>query len=1159
MKTTQRLLFLFALSFTLLFASTTPLRAASAQLLGWNNLGMHCMDSDYSVFSILPPYNTIEAQLIVGGKLITDSSGYTLTYQAIADPSGSFNSTAMGKGNFYTYSGALYGATPASERGLAGWAMPGLGNTPQTMLFEQMNQPAAGVTTPVNWWRAEGIPISPYDDALHKNPYPLMRIIARNNGMPIATNDVVLPVSDEMDCRACHASGSYADAKPAAGWVGDSNAERDYRLNILRLHDERQFAQHTSLYTNALAARGFNSQGLYQGVVADGKPVLCAACHASEALGAPSYSTIPPLTQSVHAQHASVQDPTLGLTLNNSFNRAACYRCHPGSTTKCLRGAMGAAVAADGSMAIQCQSCHGTMSQVGATNRVGWFMEPNCQSCHTGPATSNNGQIRYTSVFEPGGAVRVAVDQTFATQPNTPATGLSLYRFSSGHGGLQCEACHGSTHAEFPSTHTNDNIRNTQIQGHVGVMGECTVCHTTIPSTVAGGPHGMHPVGQDWVNRHPGLLEGGVSATQCRACHGLDYRGTVLSRAQGDRQLTASIENKSVTFPLFRGAIVGCYNCHNGPSNDSPHSSSAPTVGNIVTNTAVDQPVAMTLPATGANLALRIISQPAHGSVGLNNLVANYYPDSGFTGVDSFTFAAYDGAKNSGLGTGLIAVGTVIDTMAPGIRITLPTSNPNYSTTNALLTISGTATDNVAVVSVTWGNDRGGSGTATGTTSWTASGILLQNGVNVITVTARDVGNNAATDNLAVTYSAYSSLVMIINGNGTITPNLNGQNLQAGKSYSMTAKPATGYVFANWTGSVSANTPTLTFVLQPGMVLQANFVPNPFARINGTYTGLFYETDSVHHASSGLFTLTMTTGGTFSGKVLSGGSRYALSGQFDASGKAHVNVARHNMYPLSVDLQLDLTQGTDHLTGTVSDDRTWSATLGADRTVYDGKTTLAPQQGKYTLILPGSGDSALEPFGIGYGTVSVDKAGRLRLNGLLSDGTKMSQQVTISKSGQWPFYIPLYQGQGSIVGWLTLEEELGEDLHGVLDWFKPGLPTSKYYPAGFSLMTMASGSRYTQPPTGTRVLNFTDGKLVLDGGNLSQSITNPVTLGSNNKVTSSTKLSLSIALSTGSFKGNAPNPGGKQVSFGGVLLQNQNVGYGNFLGTNQSGRVYFGP
>ena len=45
------------------FASAFTVGAASSQLLGWNNLGMHCMDSDYSVFSVLPPYNTIEAQL----------------------------------------------------------------------------------------------------------------------------------------------------------------------------------------------------------------------------------------------------------------------------------------------------------------------------------------------------------------------------------------------------------------------------------------------------------------------------------------------------------------------------------------------------------------------------------------------------------------------------------------------------------------------------------------------------------------------------------------------------------------------------------------------------------------------------------------------------------------------------------------------------------------------------------------------------------------------------------------------------------------------------------------------------------------------------------------------------------------------------------------
>src|SRR5512135_3724865 len=110
--------------------------AATSTVLGWNNLGMHCMDSDYSVFTVLPPYNTIEAQLIVGGKLVTNGAGYTLTYQAVADPGGSINSSSIGKGNFYTYVGGLYGANPAPDMGLAGWAMPGPNNTPQKMRFD---------------------------------------------------------------------------------------------------------------------------------------------------------------------------------------------------------------------------------------------------------------------------------------------------------------------------------------------------------------------------------------------------------------------------------------------------------------------------------------------------------------------------------------------------------------------------------------------------------------------------------------------------------------------------------------------------------------------------------------------------------------------------------------------------------------------------------------------------------------------------------------------------------------------------------------------------------------------------------------------------------------------------------------------------------------
>jgi PKD repeat protein len=711
---------------TLLSAVGLTLSAATNQILSWNNLGMHCMDSDYSVFSILPPYNTIEAQLIVQGRLVTNGAGYAVTYQAMADPSGSFNSTSVGKGNYYTYAQSLYGAALAPDSGLAGWNLPGISNIPQTMLFEASNQPAAGVVTPVNWWRAEGIPITPYDDAHRKNPYPMMRLIARGAaGQALATNDIVLPVSDEMDCRACHASGSVAAAQPATGWGWDGLPERDFRLNILRLHDERNFAAHPALYVAALAARGFNSQGLYRSVVADNHPVLCAACHASEALGAPSYSTVPPLTASVHGAHARVTDPVSGLTLDSSANRSSCYRCHPGSTTKCLRGAMGGAVAADGSMEMQCQSCHGSMSTVGSTNRVGWFMEPNCGSCHTGTAVKNNGQIRYASVFtDTNYTVRIPVNQMFASPSNVPAAGISLFRFSAGHGGLQCEACHGSTHAEFPSTHANDNVRNIALQGHAGVMVECSSCHVSTPTNYAGGPHGMHPVGSSWVSAHPNYV-GKVGAAQCQTCHGTDYRGTVLSRMQADRTLSAF-----GTKTLFRGAIIGCYTCHQGPGNDSSNTSVAPTVAAVSGQTRNDQSLSLPVTVTPATATLRIISQPANGSLGVSGSVLTYYPAPGFTGTDKFTYAAWDTSKNSLLATGSVTV--VQGPYAVGVVTHVVTNAPVGWP--VAFTVVPTVTNYAGPVTVSWnfGDASASSTNAAAAHTYTAPGAYAW----TVTVTA---------------------------------------------------------------------------------------------------------------------------------------------------------------------------------------------------------------------------------------------------------------------------------------------------------------------------------------------------------------------------------------------------------------------------------------
>ncbi|MGB9442469.1 MAG: hypothetical protein WCB15_31315, partial [Desulfobacterales bacterium] len=93
------------------------------------------------------------------------------------------------------------------------------------------------------------------------------------------------------------------------------------------------------------------------------------------------------------------------------------------------------------------------------------------------------------------------------------------------------------------------------------------------------------------------------------------------------------------------------------------------------------------------------------------------------------------------------------ETTAPSISITIPTSNPTYSASNSSLNIGGTASDNQAVTLVSWTNSRGGSGTCSGTTTWSKTGILLSSGQNVITVTARDAAGNTAADTLTVTFT----------------------------------------------------------------------------------------------------------------------------------------------------------------------------------------------------------------------------------------------------------------------------------------------------------------------------------------------------------------------------------------------------------------------
>ena len=90
------------------------------------------------------------------------------------------------------------------------------------------------------------------------------------------------------------------------------------------------------------------------------------------------------------------------------------------------------------------------------------------------------------------------------------------------------------------------------------------------------------------------------------------------------------------------------------------------------------------------------------------------------------------------------------DYTAPTIRITSPSQTMLATSANTIV-VRGTASDNTSLGSVTWSNSTGGSGTATGTSSWSTPPLSLAIGTNVITIRARDAAGNQSWRTILVT------------------------------------------------------------------------------------------------------------------------------------------------------------------------------------------------------------------------------------------------------------------------------------------------------------------------------------------------------------------------------------------------------------------------
>lgn len=354
--------------------------------------GMKCMlKQDYSEFCIMPPGYNMRAQVFKRGSNGTGyalvTSGVTVSY-AIEG-----NTTSSNKTNFWTHAPS-FGWNLANDVGTKGYGMTGtMAYNATTLSFEALK-----------------VPQTPFLDATPttRSPYQngIVTVKDATTGATLATQKFIMPASDEQMCKDCH------------GGTGGADTDRA----ILQSHD--------ALSGTTLAT--------------DGRPNLCADCHADPSIGKAGNGVQKPLSTSMHSYHAT-KIP------NKAKYSPVCYYCHPGPSTKCNRGAMANSKGCDNS------NCHGGLSTMGSTSRTPWSAAslPKCGNCHQAMYAENAGKKFMDSVLTNG--------------PSAPMNNKML-----------CQTCHGAQHAEWPaSTTANDNQVPIALQNTTNKLGDdwCGSCH----------------------------------------------------------------------------------------------------------------------------------------------------------------------------------------------------------------------------------------------------------------------------------------------------------------------------------------------------------------------------------------------------------------------------------------------------------------------------------------------------------------------------------------------------------------------------------------------------------------------------------------------------------------------------------------------------------
>ena len=484
--------------------------------------------------------------------------------------------------------------------------------------------------------------------------------------------------------------------------------------------------------------------------------------------------------------------------------------------------------------------------------------------------------------------------------------------------------------------------------------------------------------------------------------------------------------------------------------------------------------------------------------------------------------------------------------IAPTIT-TQPVSRTVTAGTNVSFTVAASGT---SPFSYQWrlnGVSLSGATSATLTLSSVTTG-QSGNYSCVVTNAGGSATSSAATLTVNAATSQPTTLTLIIQGQGTVSPDLSSANLNIGQLYTVTATPAVGYIFTGWTVQSPSTVPTsrtISFVMASNLVLQATFAPDPNIMASGVYNGLFHESDEVRLHSAGQFNFSSDRSGNYAAWIQIGANRYSFSGTLDTNLNTTVTIPRSGFAPLTVTLHVGQASEAGQIVGQVTDG-SWISNLSGGRK----PAVTSAFAGDYTLVIPGSSVDPSLPAGDGFATLHVANDGLASLSGTLADGTRFTHSAFVTEDGDWPLYSSIYSSKGALVSWLTFSNLLSSDLNGTLVWIKQANASAISYPLGFTNFPTVVGSIYVPPAVGGKAVNLASASLSFRGGTLGNGFTNAISFNAGSQIVnlSPNEMATTIQTSTGHFVGQVREPSnGKLHTFSGVILQKQNAGFGTMI------------